>query len=95
MPVRLHLDGGADALGAGSVRLLYVNKCLALEAALVPIGCKKCGQSLDVRELVLADAVARPEIAGELLLKLRKAGRATPSNGIAGVATARTPKGIM
>lgn len=88
MPVRLHLDGWQTLWAL--VRCEFcteVNKYLALEAALVPIGCKKCGQSLDVRKLVLADAVAHPEISAELLLTLRKAGRPTPSTGTASDAT--------
>ena len=94
MPVRLHLGGSQTLWALVRCQLCAeINKYLALEAALVPIKCKTCGQSLDVRELVLADAVARPEISGDLLLKLRNAGRMTAAKGVAGAALQRRRDG--
>ena len=76
MPVRLHLDG-AQRLWA-LVRCdvcTDVNKYPAFEAAQIPVQCKKCGHSIDVRERLAAEAAKRPDVHGELLSTLSTASR--------------------
>ena len=71
MPARLHLDG-ANTLWA-LVRCdvcTDVNKYPAFEAAQIPVVCKKCGHSMDVRAQIAAAAAKRSEVPGGLPGKL-------------------------
>lgn len=71
MPVRLHLDAAQNLWALVRCDVCTdVNKYPAFEAAQIPIQCKKCGHSMDVRERLVADAAKRPEVPGELYSKL-------------------------
>jgi hypothetical protein len=79
MPARLHFDGATNLWAIVRCEVCAdVNKYPAFEAAQIPVQCKKCGHSMDVREQIVADAAKRPEVPGELLTKLNAAGRIRP-----------------
>ena len=74
MPVRLQLDGAQKLWAFVHCEVCTdVNKYPAFEAARIPVECKKCGHSMDVRERLVADAARQPEVPGELLSKLSAA----------------------
>ena len=79
MPVRLHLDGSQSLWALVRCNVCTdVHKYPAIEAAQIPVQCKRCGHSMDVREEVMADAANRPEAPGELLSMLNGVGRPRP-----------------
>ena len=79
MPVRLHLDGSQTLWALVRCEVCTdVHKYPAIEAAQIPVQCKRCGHSMDVREQLRADAANRPEVPRELLGKLNGVGRPPP-----------------
>jgi hypothetical protein len=79
MTVRLHLDGSQILWALVRCEICTdVNKYLAVEAAHLPIRCKKCGYAMDVRARLMADAATHTEIAGDVLSKLGAPGQPRP-----------------
>ena len=79
MPVRLHLDGSQTLWALVRCEVCTdVHKYPAIEAAQIPVKCKRCGHAMDVREQLMADASKQPDVPGELLSKLNGIGRPRP-----------------
>jgi hypothetical protein len=79
MPVRLHFDGSQTLWALVRCDVCTdVHKYPAIEAAQIPIKCKKCGHPMDVRERLMAVVASRPEVPGELLSMLSAVSRPRP-----------------
>jgi len=78
MQVRLHFRAGVPWALVRCPMCAEVERHSVLETAQSSIRCNKCGQTMDVREL-LADEVRKwPEIPSELIRILSDAGHASP-----------------
>lgn len=76
MAVQLHLDGSGKPWALVRCEACAdVNKFPAVEAAQIPVQCKKCGHSMDVRERLVAAAAQRRDVPPELLGELSAASR--------------------
>lgn len=76
MAVQIHLDGSRKLWALVQCEACGdVNKFPAVEAAQIPVQCKKCGHSMDVRERLATAAAQRPDVPRELLSELSAASR--------------------